>query len=781
MTTHQQNKPLSEVDPKAAKQRAAENKLQLLSTLQILKKEGKMPHNEQLLDLLERLKTNQIISSREHMMSDEGKRLFNDFRDLISTIEKALQVKNKEELFQSLVYHLHCMESPLNKGNVQSVKSQDTGAAQEDGRKASDALYKIGKLLLVNNEFRSLLGELVDISQDLFNSVTGKMGDSIQQAGSNLQGNQSSDRSGKHLVDSALDTVLQKGDQMHDREHKRNSLHDQEPHLVNASKDDPRHQGLLNTGDSVHPSVIPGGFPTANKNTAPGTTEHYNLPEGALDTNDVPGNQRRYQEKMRNEMQSHKNYAQEEINKKFPKEKQDELLERLKFTLAEVQKHPEYQEAINTLVHLVKSWSSRLSKVTQDVTSKAKANDKPEQMSYRERAEKELKTIIETWAQDYSIDPLLHGVQDVMQDVQNDDHLKKYYRSVIQYADRLMREAGYAAQDRSTEDGKRIMEEGKHIVKGRYKDHLDNLSSEARRIMHLMAEDDISKELNHRITTIHRHMWMDEEGNPAFKPQLLNDFKLTLLPAFIDEIKYIPVPRIEYSDNQFDVAVDNLIISGDTLLPNVFETKVESFSSFSLRSSETAPKPSRQSLFVRMSEIQADIDDVVFFYKKKSGFPKISDRGVASISVDGKGITLTLRVNSVSDNPAKTFKVAHCKCNVDNLKVKINDSKHDILYKALRPILIGQIRKQIARSIENKAIEILNQADQKLTNSIVNMNQNLQNKAYQALPEEERARQPPPNVSQARPRPGLMSTLASLMNRNIKSRVQRRNDMKRSD
>lgn len=128
MTTHQQpqqnlhqqpnknNLPLSETNPQAAKQKAADEKLQLLGTFQAMQRDGRMPHNPQLDDLLGKLMTNKIISSREHLMSEDGRLLLKDFRKLIGTAQKALSVKNKDELFQSLVYHLHCMESPLNKG-----------------------------------------------------------------------------------------------------------------------------------------------------------------------------------------------------------------------------------------------------------------------------------------------------------------------------------------------------------------------------------------------------------------------------------------------------------------------------------------------------------------------------------------------------------------------------------------------------------------------------------------------------------------------------------------
>lgn len=50
--------------------------------------------------------------------------------------------------------------------------------------------------------------------------------------------------------------------------------------------------------------------------------------------------------------------------------------------------------------------------------------------------------------------------------------------------------------------------------------------------------------------------------------------RLTLLPAALEMIKFIPVPRIEYSDEGFDVAVENVVLTGTTLLPDVFEMKV---------------------------------------------------------------------------------------------------------------------------------------------------------------------------------------------------------------
>lgn len=67
---------------------------------------------------------------------------------------------------------------------------------------------------------------------------------------------------------------------------------------------------------------------------------------------------------------------------------------------------------------------------------------------------------------------------------------------------------------------------------------------------------------------------LNRNGNAAFKPHLLNDIRITLIPALIEQVKYIPLPQITYSDKQYDIAIENMSLEGDTLMPDVFEVKV---------------------------------------------------------------------------------------------------------------------------------------------------------------------------------------------------------------
>jgi hypothetical protein len=50
----------------------------------------------------------------------------------------------------------------------------------------------------------------------------------------------------------------------------------------------------------------------------------------------------------------------------------------------------------------------------------------------------------------------------------------------------------------------------------------------------------------------------DENGKPTFKAHLVKDLTEVIIPAVFENIRYVPIPRIEYSDPSFDAVIENL-------------------------------------------------------------------------------------------------------------------------------------------------------------------------------------------------------------------------------
>jgi len=98
--------------------------------------------------------------------------------------------------------------------------------------------------------------------------------------------------------------------------------------------------------------------------------------------------------------------------------------------------------------------------------------------------------------------------------------------------------------------------------------------------------------------------------------------------------------------------------------------------------------------------MQADMRDVAFYYRKKTGIPKMTDSGLADVVFGGHGLTATITLHSTKDK-SSVFKVQDVNVKVDALKFSIRDSKHDFLYKTLKPLATGLVKRQIQKAIKD--------------------------------------------------------------------------------
>lgn len=80
-------------------------------------------------------------------------------------------------------------------------------------------------------------------------------------------------------------------------------------------------------------------------------------------------------------------------------------------------------------------------------------------------------------------------------------------------------------------------------------------------------------------------------------------------------------------------------------------------------------------LTISLSQIQADMRDVAFYYRKKNGL-RLSDAGLADVFLGGKGISVKVKISSTTADRAggaSIFKVKEVIAKVDSLKFAIRD------------------------------------------------------------------------------------------------------------
>jgi hypothetical protein len=153
----------------------ASEKTSVLGGLQSMR-EGKLPTNEHLNRIINRLLHSNTIETNKRSLSSDGQLLLKDFQELLVAFQHALQTKNRDELFQSMIYHVHKSEVALNQ------TTPDGRQVQSDMKTGAKSILAIAKLFLFNSQFRSILEQILTIAQQT-------MGGAIQEGGKMLHDN----------------------------------------------------------------------------------------------------------------------------------------------------------------------------------------------------------------------------------------------------------------------------------------------------------------------------------------------------------------------------------------------------------------------------------------------------------------------------------------------------------------------------------------------------------------------------------------------------------------
>ncbi|THU79288.1 hypothetical protein K435DRAFT_698145, partial [Dendrothele bispora CBS 962.96] len=199
----------------------------------------------------------------------------------------------------------------------------------------------------------------------------------------------------------------------------------------------------------------------------------------------------------------------------------------------------------------------------------------------------------------------------------------------------------------------------------------------------------------------------DGAGQLVFKAELWNDLRDVIVPMLVDRVcRLHSIPRIEYTDNALDLVVENLTLSGRNLFPNFVDLESHNHMRFSPYKNLRNKSINKHEFTFTLGQIQADMRDVAFYLGKKSGIPKLKDSGIADVTVGGEGLTATVHLTSTED-PSTLLAVKSVSVKVDNLKFSIRDSKHDLLYKTLKPLATGLIKRQIQKAVRGLILLVI--------------------------------------------------------------------------
>lgn len=413
------------------------------------------------------------------------------------------------------------------------------------------------------------------------------------------------------------------------------------------------------------------------------------------------------------------------LKQKMPEERREQTIWRLKKMVVEIQGHQDYLSAVETLLNLAERYAGHGRDVAQQGKGSVQGAHQDDALQLAEADLKvrnsdilrddtnmltNIKTLLERFANSTSFDDLIESINQIYKDAERDPDLKNWFKNLDAYVRKCLKQQGFIMEDRSNEEWNQLYDSGHRLLRGRYRGHTDRIADEFKFLGQQFDSDPQNKVFANSVQKLFNDLGHDENGQTTFKPHLVKDLTEVILPAIFENIRYVPIPRIEYSDPMVDAVVENLVIEGDNLAPNVAEFGSDNYWRWGRKSVSSKNK---NKVMLSVSGIQMDLRDVSYYVKRKQGFPSITDKGVMDVFMGGSGFSFKVEMENAersSDN-VHYFKINKVTTDIENLQIKLKKSNHKLLFNLFKPLLLKVMRPVIQRVLEKQIKDNVNQLD----------------------------------------------------------------------
>lgn len=113
-------------------------------------------------------------------------------------------------------------------------------------------------------------------------------------------------------------------------------------------------------------------------------------------------------------------------------------------------------------------------------------------------------------------------------------------------------------QDVANDDWNKLYDEGRFLLRDRYRSHTDRIADEAKFLASQFDEDPQNRAFRQSLEKLFKDLGQDQYGKPVLKPHLIKDITNVIIPEILENARYVPIPRIEVSDPAADVVSPSL-------------------------------------------------------------------------------------------------------------------------------------------------------------------------------------------------------------------------------
>ncbi|KAL1999471.1 hypothetical protein VTN02DRAFT_4460 [Thermoascus thermophilus] len=654
------------------KDREIDQKLKLYGIYKALSN-GKLPTNKQCDVALNSVLKSRPLSSPPKELSADGKQIVSDLREVIIQAKRLFLPKNEGELLQEFIWNAqHIGGAAMPQPDGPAIE-KDT--LRQDVNEAFEGMKTLGTLLITNGEFRKLLSDATILLRDITGDAAQKVASTVRPSQEQLS---QIDKPAEENVFYDKPNVSKEGIQSQAQSQ--------------AEKYRPAAEG---TAASVSQATTGGQRPTSASDVnvgagarSLGESVSQNIPQEAKDrTGELAERTRSY------------------FEEKMPPELRDQVAWRFRKMIVEIQGHSEYQKAIETLLTLAERYVGHVKQTSQKSAGTMRCARMDQNL---QSAQTNLRILVERFANCTSMDDFFEALNNIYRDADRDPELRHWFKHLNAFIRECLREKGYVMRDEATQEWNELYDDGRFLLRERYRDDVRRVVDEITFFAGQFAEDPQNTAFANALQKLFKDLG-SAQGYPVFKKHLVRDLRNVVLPAIFENTRYVPMPRIEVSDPMVDVVVENLILESDNMMPNVVEFGSDNYWRWGRKK---ISNKSDNKIMISVSGIQADLRDVSYYIKKKQGFPSISDTGVMDIFLGDDGFSFKIAASSAQQKDRQNFfKVDRVAVRVHNINIRLKKSKHKVLFAVFKPLLFRVVRPALQLVMEKQIRDAFAKAD----------------------------------------------------------------------
>jgi hypothetical protein len=316
------------------------------------------------------------------------------------------------------------------------------------------------------------------------------------------------------------------------------------------------------------------------------------------------------------------------------------------------------------------------------------------------------------------------------EDVYTDEELSNWFRQIRVFSSEAIRNPQILDYSQKQLEGRLLIYQGIDLLHSEeWLFRFRQINDDLKMLLDNIRNDAVASDFTQKMQKFLKDFSFNPQGRPDLWviDESLHQLRLILIPMLRAHLENIPIDKIELISKKYNVILEDLVFSGADILPDNLELKLRNKMKLNLQEAEKDVQTHKLKLTV--THIKPTVKNLKFYYKKKHGFPKMEDYGVADVALTGEGMSIKILWKLISKRGMPTrVELDTTKCSIGGLRIHFikEKTKHDLLDR----IFVKFLNNTIKRKIANAVAEYL---QLKVTEVDLQINQFFANRPFQSL------------------------------------------------